>query len=162
MNASRSKPLPQPKQQVPINKILQIFQLQQYAHLLSMHKFVNTLVSLDDNHPHFNEMLLQVEEKDRERFASLLHTLIVMSRSISTSDKNNKSKQSSKNTICYPPQPISTQSNKTPSSIPKSVNSQSKFRIKTKNIVNSNHHTPKLQKNVKQDYLGHRSTLKEM
>lgn len=78
-----------------------------------------------------------------------------MARSIKNCDRNSdrgsKIKQGSKNTICYPPpQPVSTQSNKTPSSIPKSVNSQSKFRIKTKNIVNVNNlHTPKMEKNTK-------------
>lgn len=155
---SRARPVLPQKQQVPINKILEIFQLQQYAHLLAMHKFVNTLASLEEGNLQLSEILLQVEEKDRERFSSLLHTLIIMSKNMNSNEKSSKIKQGSKNSISYPPQPTSTQSNKTPSSIPKSVNSQSKFRIKTRNGANSNHQTPKRESNSKEGLLGHRNT----
>lgn len=82
-----------------------------------------------------------------------------MSRSIGMSDRNSRVKQPSKVSICYPPQHSSTTTNKTPSSMPKSNNSQSKFRIKTKN---NNNHTPKMEKNVKEDTTGHRSMPREV
>ncbi len=107
-----------------------------------MHRFANNLASLQENSNLVADMLLHVKDKDKERFASLLHTLIIMSKSINIGDKNSRVKpQPSKASICYPPQHSSTTTNKTPSSIPKSNNSQSKFRIKTKA---QNSHTPKM------------------
>lgn len=68
-----------------------------------------------------------------------------------TNDKIQKPKQQSKKSINCPPVPNSSQSNKTPYSLPKSnisQNSQSKFRIKIKN-ANTFQRTPKLESNRK-------------
>ncbi len=67
---------------------------------------------------------------------------------LNTNDKIIAAKQPSKASIYCPPVPNSTQSNKTPNSIPKSNNSQSKFRIKVKN-GNNFQRTPKMERKTK-------------
>lgn len=118
-----------------------------------MYRFAHSLASLEENSTLLADMLLHVQEKDKERFSSLLHTLIIMSKSINIGETNSRVKQPSKVSICYPPQHSSTTTNKTPSSIPKSNNSQAKFRIKTK----INNQTPKLERNTKAETTGHHS-----
>ena len=66
---------------MPVNKILEIFQLEQYAWLLVAHGFPQNLAqkhSLD----YIDDMLAEVAEQDKERFLSLLNTLTVMSKDI--------------------------------------------------------------------------------
>ena len=62
------------------------------------------------------------------------------------SQKVSKLKQPSKNSMYYAPPPSSTNSqpNYTPSSLPKTNKSQSRFRIKIRNN-NITHNTPKMQ-----------------
>jgi hypothetical protein len=57
-----------------------------------MHRFANNLASLQENSNLVADMLLHVKDKDKERFASLLHTLIIMSKSINIGDKNSRVK----------------------------------------------------------------------
>ena len=116
LQTSRTKNIPNKK--LPFHRILEIFQLEKYSSLLISYGFPEKLAqkkSLD----YIDEMVEKVDEKDKERFFSLLNTLIIMSKDLKKVEKTpvtNKSKKS-----IYPPPPsTSTNSKPTPYSVQKS------------------------------------------
>lgn len=118
---------------MPINKILQIFELEQYAFLLAEYGFPHNLASTDSK-ACIDSMLERVDELDQERFLSLLNTLTIMSkdyRKPSITPPGSKSKKS----IQGPPSVATLK--QSPNSLQKSEKTTSRFRIKNTGTVST-------------------------